>query len=36
MIALVAEKMFRSGHRSKPADCIVRQKYRIDAVSVTW
>ena len=36
MIAIVAEKMFRSGHESKPADCTVKQKYRIDEVRVTW
>ena len=36
MIALVAEKMFRAGHRTSPADCTVRQKYRIDSVAVNW
>jgi len=36
MIAIVAEKMFRSGHRSKSADCTVKQKYRIDSVKVNW
>ncbi len=36
MIALVAEKMFRSGQRAGKADCTVKQKYRIDSVRVTW
>jgi N6-L-threonylcarbamoyladenine synthase len=36
MIAIVAEKMFKSGYKSKPADCTVRQKYRIDSVRVDW
>jgi glycoprotease/Kae1 family metallohydrolase len=36
MIALVAEKMFRSGHRVRPSDRTVRQKYRIDDVMVDW
>jgi tRNA A37 threonylcarbamoyltransferase TsaD len=36
MIAIVAEKMFRSGHRSKPSNCTVKQKYRIDSFRVGW
>ncbi len=36
MIAIVTEKMFRSGHRSKASDCTVKQKYRIDSVKVDW
>jgi N6-L-threonylcarbamoyladenine synthase len=36
MIALVADKMFRSGHRIGKADCTVKQKYRIDSARVTW
>jgi N6-L-threonylcarbamoyladenine synthase len=36
MIALVAEKMFRSGYKGGKSDCTVKQKYRIDSVRVTW
>jgi glycoprotease/Kae1 family metallohydrolase len=36
MIALVAEKMFRSGHKAAAADLTVKQKYRIDSVMVDW
>ncbi|MDE1865949.1 MAG: tRNA (adenosine(37)-N6)-threonylcarbamoyltransferase complex transferase subunit TsaD [Candidatus Micrarchaeota archaeon] len=36
MIALVAEKMFRSGHKPARSDCTVKQKYRIDSVRVGW
>jgi tRNA A37 threonylcarbamoyltransferase TsaD len=36
MIALVAEKMLRSGRKYKLKDCGINQKYRIDEVRVTW
>ena len=36
MIALVAEKMFRSGQKVKDDDITVKQKYRIDSVKVNW
>ena len=36
MIALVAEKMFRSGYGADKAECTVKQRYRIDSVKVTW
>lgn len=36
MIALVAEKMFRSGYKTKASECDVKQKYRIDSVRVGW
>lgn len=36
MIALVAEKMLRSGSSFSIASCGVDQKYRIDRVRITW
>ncbi len=36
MIAVVAEKMHRSGSRFSAGACTVDQKYRIDGVRVTW
>lgn len=36
MIAIVAEKMLRSGHKAGKTDCTVKQRYRIDSARVTW
>jgi glycoprotease/Kae1 family metallohydrolase len=36
MIAVVAEKMFKSGNKAKSSDCTVKQKYRIDSIRVNW
>ncbi len=36
MIALVAEKMLRSGQHYSMMDCGVNQRYRIDSVKITW
>ena len=36
MIAIVAEKMFRSGYKPATSACTVKQRYRIDEAKVTW
>ncbi len=36
MIAIVAERMLRSGYRVGSGECTVKQKYRIDSARVTW
>ncbi|HVC58535.1 MAG TPA: KEOPS complex N(6)-L-threonylcarbamoyladenine synthase Kae1 [Candidatus Acidoferrales bacterium] len=36
MIALVAEKMMDAQMTSKPSDCTIDQKYRIDGVGISW
>lgn len=36
MIALVAEEMLGVGRRYAPGECGVSQRYRVDAVRITW
>ena len=36
MIAVVAEKMYRSGERYNSSQLTLNQRYRVDTVKVTW
>lgn len=36
MIAIVAEKLLRSGAKHNLEDCTVNQRYRADSVEITW
>jgi len=36
MIALVAEKMMEAKMATRPSECTIDQKYRIDEVGITW
>jgi N6-L-threonylcarbamoyladenine synthase len=36
MIALVAEKLFKSGIRARLSECTVHQKFRADSVELRW